>query len=206
MIAETKEIDLSRRGMLKITLIWLFAGASLPLLSRFSPLCAAQPLTGGKNILVVYYSRTGHTREVARQICEKARGLIFDIQPVKPYPDDYEAAKKQAMEEQTSGFKPALKTKVRDIRSCDIIFVGTPIWWGGISAPVKSFLSQYDLSGKTIAPFTTHGGSGLGQSLSDIAALCPSSTLLDGLAVWGNKAGSAQSEVADWVRKLRLNK
>jgi len=110
--------------------------------------------------------------------------------------------KEQAMQELNSGSKPALKTKVNRIGSYDVIFVGTPIWWGTLAAPVKSFLSEYDVSGKTVVPFVTHAGSGLGRSVLDIAALCPHSTIQDGLAVWGKNANTAQNDVSTWVRKL----
>lgn len=108
------------------------------------------------------------------------------------------------MQELKSGFEPALKTKVKEIGSYDVIFVGTPIWWGTIAAPVKSFISQYNLSGKAIVPFATHAGSGLGRCVSDVAVLCPHSTILDGLAVWGKNAKTAQNDVSAWVRRLRV--
>ena len=203
MSNETNKIDLSRRSLLKVAVAGLLAGIAGPLLPFPSSIDAAETEAGRKKVLIAYFSRTGNTREIARQIHERVGGEMIEILTVKPYPEDYEAVKKQAMEEQTSGFKPELKTKVKDIRSYDIIFVGTPIWWGRIATPVKSFLSQYDLSGKTIVPFVTHGGSGLGQSMSDIKALCPSSTILDGLAVWGKDAKTAQNKVSDWLRKIK---
>jgi flavodoxin len=69
-------------------------------------------------------------------------------------------------QELDSGYKPALKTKINNIKSYDIVFIGYPIWWGTFAAPVKTFLSEYDFSGKTIVPFCTHGGSGPGQNPS----------------------------------------
>jgi hypothetical protein len=67
-------------------------------------------------------------------------------------------------------------------------------------------LSGYDLSGKTIVPFCTHGGSGLGRSVDDIAKLCPKSTILDGLAVLGRDAKAAKSDVADWLRRIKIKR
>jgi flavodoxin len=207
MSNETKDankIDLSRRNLLKATVAGLLAGVAAPLLPRLSSTHAAETGSGGKNMLITYYSRTGNTREIANQIHERVGGEIIELQPVKPYPEDYEAVKKRAKQELDSGFKPVLKTKIKDIGSYDVIFVGTPIWWGTMSAPVKSFLSQYDLSGKTIVPFVTHGGSGLGRSISDISTLCPHSTILDGLAVWGKDAKTARNDVSAWVRRLSV--
>jgi len=110
------------------------------------------------------------------------------------------------MQELNSDIKPALKTKVENIRSYDVIFVGSPIWWGTIAAPVKTFLSEYDLSGKTIMPFITHAGSGLGQSVTDISNLCPKSDISDSIAVWGRDAKTAQNQIAEWLRKIKITK
>jgi flavodoxin len=127
----------------------------------------------------------------------------MEIQTVTPYPEEYDAVTRQAQQELNSGFKPALKTKIEKIAAYDVIFVGAPIWWGTIAPPVKSFLSEYDLAGKAIGPFITHQGSGVGRSVEDISALCPNSTILDGLAVWGKNAKTAQNEVSAWVRSPR---
>ena len=99
-------------------------------------------------ILVAYYSRTGNTREIAHQIRSLVGGDIFEIQTLVPYPADYEAIKQKAMEEQEAGYKPALKSKVRNFGSYDIIFVGSPVWWATLPPPVSSFLSEYDFKGK----------------------------------------------------------
>ena len=160
--------------------------------------------TDGAKALVVYFSRTGNTREVASQIHKRVGGDMVKIKPVEKYPDDYDAVVKQAKQELTTGHKPALKTKVENIGSYDVVFVGSPNWWNTVAGPVKSFLSGYDLSGKTIAPFITHEGSGLGRSVSDIAKFCPNSTVPDGLAVWGRSSRAAQSEVSEWLRKLGM--
>ena len=209
MSNETKDankIDLSRRNLLKVAVAGLLAGVAAPLFPHLSSTYASETGTGGKNMLITYYSRTGNTREIANQIHERVGSEIIELQTVKSYPEDYEAVKKQAMQELNSGFKPALKTKVEKIGSYDVIFVGTPIWWGTIAAPVKSFLSQYDLSGKSIVPFITHAGSGLGRSVSDISKLCPKSTLLEGVAIWGRDVKSAQNEVSEWLHKIKMTK
>ncbi|MDF2855257.1 MAG: hypothetical protein K0Q87_1108 [Neobacillus sp.] len=164
----------------------------------------AQSLSPAKKVLVAYYSRSGNTREIARQIQKNVGGDIFEIQTVDPYPRDYDAVTKQAKQEIESGYKPALKTKIDNIKSYDVIFVGSPNWWSTIAPPVATFLSEYDLSGKTIVPFITHAGSGKGQSVTDIAKLCPQSTVLDGFAVWGRDVKSSQNEVSKWLRELNL--
>ena len=166
----------------------------------------ALPLSGTKKILVVYFSHSGNTREIANQIHKSVGGDIFEIQAVKPYPDDYDAAVQQARQELDSGYKPALKIKFEDIKSYDLVFIGYPIWWGTFSAPVKTFLSEYDFSGKTILPFCTHEGSGLGRSVTDISKLCPKSTLLDGIAIRGSDVKTEQNKVSEWLRKIKITK
>ena len=157
-----------------------------------------------KKILVVYFSHTGTTREIANQIHTIAGGDIFEIQAVESYPVDYEEAKKRAKQEQESGYKPALKGRVENIRSYDVVFIGYPIWWGTIPAPIRSFLSEYDLSGKSVVPFCTHRGSGLGRSVADISKLCPKSIILDGKAVSARDAKTSQKEVSEWLRKIKI--
>ena len=112
--------------------------------------------SGNWNVLTVYYSHSGNTKECARQIHQQARGDIVEIIPVDPYPQNYDAVVAQAKQELKSGYKPALRTRVENIESYDVILVGSPNWWNTVAPPVMTFLSQYDLSGKAIFPFITH--------------------------------------------------
>jgi len=165
----------------------------------------ADDFKGNKKILVAYFSHTGNTREIAVQIHQNAGGDIFEIRAIKTYPDDYEALKKVAKQELNSGDKPALKTKI-NIRPYDIIIIGYPIWWGTYPAPVKTFLSENDFSGKTIVPFSTHLRSGLGISVRDIKKLCPDSTMLEGISIRGNDTKTAQNRISQWLRKINITK
>ena len=164
------------------------------------------PLSETKKILIAYFSHSGNTREIANQIHKIVGGDIFEIQAAKPYPDDYDAVVKQARQELDSGYKPPLKTKIENIKSYDLIFIGYPNWCGTFPAPVKTFLSECDFSGKTIAPFCTHGSGGLGRSVTDISKLCPKSTLLDSFAILGSDVKTAQNEVSEWLRKIKITK
>jgi flavodoxin len=165
-----------------------------------------QARPGTKKILVAYFSQTGNTRAGADQIRNATGGDIFEIQPVDPYTGDYQALVDQARKEIDSNYRPALKTTVEDIGSYDVIFVGSPNWWSTIAPPVAAFLTSYDLSGKTIAPFMTHGGGGLGHSVSDIKQLCPKSTVLEGLAINGSaaKTAQAQDDVTKWLGDIKI--
>jgi flavodoxin len=161
-------------------------------------------LKGGKKILVAYFSHSSNTRALANQIHKSVGGDSFEIQAVEPYPDDYDACVQQAKEELNSGHKPALQTRVENITSYDVVFIGYPIWWGTIPAPVRTFLSEYDFSGKSIVPFCTHEGTGLGRSVKDIAKLCSRSTLLDGVAIRGGEVRTAQNRVGEWLTKIKI--
>ena len=146
------------------------------------------------------------TRAVAEAIHAAVGGDIVELQPVTPYPEAYRATTDQAKQELASGYKPPLKHRIGHIEAYDVVFVGSPNWWGTVAGPVRTFLSEYDLAGKRIAPFITHEGSALGRSVADIKAFCPKAVVLDGLAVRGSRAASAQGEVAAWLRKIGMGK
>ncbi len=158
-----------------------------------------------KKILIVYYSWSGNTKEVAQQIQKTTGGDIFEIVPIEAYPVNYQECIDQAKEEINAGFKPALQSKVEDIESYDIIFVGTPNWWSTIAPPVVTFLSEYNLEGKTIVPFCTHGNGGKARCFSDMAEHCLKSTFIEnGFAISGNSAKSAQNEVDQWLQEIKI--
>lgn len=201
---KTLRFDASRRAFLKYGLPGLLAGLTVPDLLGYTGACAAGLPLQGRKVLVVYYSRTGNTRTMASYIHEIVGGDIFEVQTVNPYPDEYKATTEQAQKELKSGFKPPLKARVADMAAYDVVFIGSPCWWGTICTPVISFLSDYDFSGKPLVPFMTHQGSGLGRTMSHVEELCPNSTVIQGLAVRGTSIGSSRSEVAGWLRKLSM--
>ena len=110
----------------------------------------------------------------------------------------------QAKKEIRVGYTPALQSKIDHIESYDTIFVGSPNWWSTIAPPVTTFLSEYDLSGKTIVPFCTHGGGGLGRIGKEIAKLCPQSIILSSFEIYGSGTGNAQTTVSAWLRKVGM--
>ncbi|HWQ70884.1 MAG TPA: flavodoxin [Desulfitobacteriaceae bacterium] len=160
--------------------------------------------TKENNILVAYFSHSGNTRIIANQIHEKVGGDIFEIVTVNPYPKDYDAVVDQAKQEQEDNYRPELATEVENMDSYDVVFIGYPNWWGTMPMPVFTFLEEYKFSGKTIIPFCTHEGSGLGRSVEDITELCPQSTILDGLAIRGSSVETAQDDVSEWLREIGM--
>lgn len=159
---------------------------------------------GAGRTLVVYFSRTNNTRIVAEQIHGLVGGDLFRVVPKTPYPEDYRETTRIARAELDNDARPevAETIPVGEMDKYDVIFLGYPIWWGTMPMAYFTFLEQYDFSGKTVIPFCTHGGSGLGRSTADIARLCPGATIREGLAIRGASAGQAGDDVADWLRKL----
>lgn len=163
-----------------------------------------QSMTKPHKILVAYYSWGGNTREVAQQIQKSTGGNIFEIQPEKAYPTDYDAVVKQAKEEISADYRPTLKGKVSDLDQYDVVFVGTPNWWSTIAPPVATFLSENNMAGKTVVPFVTHGGGRQANCFDAVAKLCPQSTMLDGFVISGRNAKNGQNEVDQWLNKINM--
>jgi flavodoxin len=175
---------------------------------------------GGK-ALIVYFSRVGSSKPftrvdavssaslprgntivIANMVRDAVGADMFQIVTVNPYPADYDETTDAALKEQHANARPKLSTHVARMADYDTIFLGYPDWWGTLPMPVFSFLEEYDFSGKTIIPFCTHEGSGLGGSLRDIARFCPKAKLLEGLAIRGSSVDRASNEVSAWLARL----
>ncbi|ADN02121.1 flavodoxin [Spirochaeta thermophila] len=149
---------------------------------------------------VVYYSWSGNTRHVAGLIQARTGGVLKALEPEVPYPSSYEATLSLAKAEIREGKLPALAPMDLAIHAYDFIFLGSPNWWGTIAPPVAAFLSQYDLAGKIIAPFITHGGGGAQRTLDEIRKRCPRAQVLPALVVYGRGTGE---EVEAWISTIR---
>lgn len=130
------------------------------------------PDTEKAKVLIAYYSYSGNTKEVAEAIHEKIGGDIFEIKAEGTYPDEYRPMTVQAKQEIADGFRPKLTTSVENMAQYDIVFIGSPNWWGTITPQVSSFLEAYKLAGKTVVPFITHGGGGVQNTVKDMTAQC----------------------------------
>jgi flavodoxin len=158
----------------------------------------------GSRTLVAYFSRSGNTRVIAGLIHRKLGTDLFEIRPATPYPEDYLATVDQARQERDSGYEPALESEVPDISTYDTVFLGFPIW--GETAPpvIRSFLSTHDISNKTLIPFITHGGCGLGNSQSVIANHAPKARLLKGLVMEADQERRTMDSVMDWLKGVKI--
>ena len=111
----------------------------------------------------------GNTRNLAHQVQELTGGDLFEIETVKAYPEKYRSCTEYAKKEKEADARPALKSKVKDMDAYDVVYVGFPNWWGTAPMAIWSFLEGYDLTGKTVIPFCTHGGGGEQKCFSDFA-------------------------------------
>ena len=166
--------------------------------------------------LIAYYSRKGNnylggsivylpignTEIIARKIQESTGSDMFRIETVKSYPEDYTETTQVAREEQRENARPELTAAVSDMGSYDVVYLGYPNWYGTMPMAVFTFLESYDFSGKTIIPFCTHEGSGMGSSERDIKRLCPNSKVSPGLAIRGGSVSRADKDLSSWLSKL----
>ncbi len=146
----------------------------------------------------------GNTEVIARKIQGLTASDLFQIQTVKPYPEDYTEATRVAQDELSGNARPELTETVAEMDSYEVIYLGYPNWWGTMPMAVFTFLDSYDFSGKTIVPYCTHEGSGLGSSERDIKKLCPTANVLSGLAIKGESVGRADKDLANWLKRLDL--
>lgn len=156
--------------------------------------------------LVVFFSATGNTKAVAETIAGLQGADIYEIVPQQPYTDEdlnYNDRSTRATTEQNDpDARPAISGSIENIAEYDVIYVGYPIWWGDMPRILYTFFDTYDLTGKTIAPFCTSGGSGLSETPETIESLETGATVLDGLRVSGSEADNAEDKVSEWLGSI----
>ena len=157
-------------------------------------------------ILVAYFSATGTTKGVAEHIANGLNADIYEIVPEEAYTDadlDYnDNNSRTTIEMNDPDARPAISGSVENMEQYDTVFIGYPIWWGEAPRIVSTFMESYDFSGKTIVPFCTSGGSGIGSSASNLERLTSGATWLDGRRLNGS---DSQDTVMEWVDSLDLN-
>ena len=160
--------------------------------------------------LVVFYSWGDNTKAVAEYISEKTGADIFELKVKDAYPSDYDACVNKVGRDGKQ-YEPVLVNESIDIKNNKMIFAGSPCWWGTIANPLRTFLHSYDFAGKIIAPFMTHGTSGL--HVQDIKKLCPEARVQSGLGIYNkyqvstsinsvSNMGDYKSQVDVWLGKI----
>lgn len=159
------------------------------------------------SVVVIEGKVLGNTQYVAQLIQEMTGGDIFRIVPEKPYPTNHRTLVDLAREEQERDARPAIAGKIENLAAYDTIFLGYPNWWGDMPMILHTFLEQYDLSGKTVIPFCTHGGSGFSRTIQTIQDKQPGATVIrDGYSLSRGRMERAPSGVAEWLKKIGLKK
>jgi flavodoxin len=169
-------------------------------------------------LLIAYFSRKGdnyvggrivnlpigNTEVAARTLQQLTGGDTFRIDTVKPYPADYTETTEVAKQELRQQARPALMARVDRMSAYDILLLGYPNWWSTMPMAVCTFLESYDFAGKTILPFCTHEGSGMGRSEGDIRKLCPGAEVLKGLPIIGGNVQNAEATLSAWLRTSKV--
>lgn len=194
----TAEAELSEAAAQSSLLVAYFSyaeNAALPDDVDASASASIQPWNG---------ALTGNTGVVADMIAQATGADLFSIRTVEQYPDTYDATLDQGQQEQSDGARPELATHLENLDSYDTIFLGFPNWWGDMPMAVYTFLDEVDLSGKTVIPFVTSGGSGFSNTISTIQQMEPQATVQEGLSIGASSATGAQQQVESWLSELGL--
>jgi flavodoxin len=165
---------------------------------------SAQSNSGHGKVLIAYFSWSGNTRTIAQEIAKTTGGDLFEIKTTSTYPTNYNTVVDQAQKEQQANIRPALTAQVNNMNNYDTVILGFPNWWGTMPMAVFTFLESYNFAGKTIIPFCTHEGSGLGRSESDIKKTCQGATIREGLAIRGGSVKTAGNNVTTWLKKVGI--
>ena len=164
-------------------------------------------------VLIVFFShagenynvgniKVGNTKLVADEIQKVTGGDEFEIVADKNYDLPYNDLVNVAKEETEKGEKPSFKGEVKNIDDYDTVFIGGPIWWGTYPRVMFTFFDKYDLNGKTIIPFSTHEGSGLGSVVEDLKTLYPNATFKEAFSIYGTETRKDLSKVDKWLKRL----
>lgn len=155
--------------------------------------------------LVAYFSASGVTAKVAESLSEAIGADLYEIEPEVPYTkadlDWMDKQSRSTIEMNNSASRPAIAGKRDNMDDYDTVFVGFPVWWYIAPTIINTFLESYDLTGKTIIPFATSGGSGMGKTNEKLQPSCPNSKLIEGRVF---KKSASKSELAAWVDGLKL--
>jgi flavodoxin len=181
----------------------LAAIAGFPLVSSAENSSTNNSRSNSSRTLVAYFTRSGNTRVVAGLIRRSLGAELFEIVPANPYPEDYLRTVEQASDEKKRGFRPPLAASVKDFSRYDTVYLGFPIWGETAPAITRSFLATHDFSGKTLVPFITHGGFGLGDSHDVLARHAPRARLQQGFSMQADQERQTMNTVVGWLKDIK---
>lgn len=162
--------------------------------------------TDTAKVLVAYFSATNTTKGVAQTIADSLNADLYEITPEQPYTDAdlnyHDDKSRSTIEMNDPNSRPAISGSVENMNQYDIVFIGYPIWWGEAPRILSTFVESYNFSGKTIVPFCTSGGSGMGSSAKNLESLTNGATWLSGTRL---NSGASRSSVSEWINGLGLD-
>ena len=162
--------------------------------------------TTGASIIVDNGTRRGTTEMVARYIRTAVGGDLHLIETSEPYPTEFDDVRDRNHAEQAAGTLPALKNRIENIDQYDVVFIGYPNWALDVPQAIRSFLSAYDFSGKTVVPFCTHDGYGAGRTYDSVREEAAGANVLEGIAIEAADVPSAESQVQDWLERIGIQR
>ena len=154
------------------------------------------------SVVVINGEVLGNTQYMAQVIQRTVGGDIFRIEPQTPYPTNHSTLVSLAAQEQNNNARPKLAVQIENFADYDTVFIGYPIWWSDMPMIMYTFFEEYDFSGKTIIPFSTHGGSSFAGTPATIQQLEPNANMLDGLTISRNNIQEAEQQIVNWVNGL----
>ena len=152
--------------------------------------------------LVAYFSASGVTKSAAEHLAKAAGADLFEIKPAVPYTradlDWTNKKSRSSVEMNNPGSRPEIAERLSNLEDYDTVFIGFPIWWYVAPTIINTFVESYDFSGKTIIPFATSGGSGMGKTIEVLKPLCPGANWEKGKML--NRV--SDRELEDWIKGL----
>lgn len=178
----------------------------------------AKPLVNPNDVLIVYLSRTNNTKTVADIISKSVEGsTLLPIELKTPYPDGYSGIASRVIQENSDKINPELTTSLKNIDKYKVIFIGFPTWMGQLPPPVRSFITKYKFKGKTIIPFNTNSGNGIGRTFSTLKSMLPDNKFLEGfstrggkeavglkLTIKGERKDAVKMQVIEWLKSIKV--
>lgn len=195
------------RKMLSLLMVAVLLLSMLPAMAEDVP----------AHVLVVYFSRPGenwnvgvieegNTAKLAKTIAAQTGADLFEIVPETPYPSDYDSTLDIATREKNENARPVYLGDVENWAQYDTVFIGYPIWWGGMPCIMYTFLESHDFSNKTVIPFNAHEGSGQAGTQRDLEGRLPDITILQGLAVKGSRAQHDADTLGSKIESCKMAK
>ena len=163
---------------------------------------ATDGMDGGK-ALVAFFSWSGNTRTIATELASQLGVEATELVCADPYSADYNTCLDEAQRDQSIQARPALATTIQDMEQYGTVYLGYPNWWASIPMPIATFLESYDFAGKTIRPFCSNGGGGLGQSVAAISKLVPDARVGQGLSIYYSGGSDMPDQVRTWLEESR---